>query len=281
MTEQIKAGLERLGRFSRKEKSTRTEAPQYIPDDYDLLYRINPYLHSLMNRSSFQCLQVSLRESKIEGTEVVDIGASSNFLRGTVFLNATRTIAIDPAYRLYDRNHHKAFVGKTERQEMEELLQYACRNLQIPARMNQNGATQITGEREGKRRSFELLPEDANTWLLNQKPQTIANFVVCRVFPSPSAWGKIISSLRDEGILITTGYGKQYDDSWREEKLRYDPDITQGGGMNIENSPLPSNGNSGILGLTSIAQFDRTLYFYRKNHHLEPVDISQAIINNQ
>lgn len=204
-------------------------------------------------------------------------------------MSVTKTTAIDPAYKWYDHKQkypfaptpypHGVFGGKAEQEEMEKLLRYACKDLQIPPRMNRDGATQITGERDSKQRSFELLPEDANAWFLSQKPQTIANFVAYRVFPSPLIWGKIISSLKEGGILITTGYGKQ-NDSWRAEKLKYDPDIIFGGGVDVDNSPLPANGNSEILGLISVAQFDQ-VYFYHKTHHLEPTEITQAIINNQ
>lgn len=285
----IRIGLKQLGRFLRREKPVRSEIPHYIGDNYDLLHSVDPYLSSLMDRPSFQRLQVSLQKSDSYGDEVVDIAASRNFLRGLIFLDATRTIAIDPAYKWYDHESsdpfaptsypHGVFGGKAEREDMQKLLQYACKDLQTPAKMNQDGATLITGERENKQRSFELLPEDANTWLLNQKPQTIANFVVYRVFPSPLVWGKIISSLRDGGTLITTGYGKQ-NDSWREEKLKYEPDIARGGGVDVDNSALPTNGSSRLLGLISIAQFDH-VHFYRKIRHLEPAEISQAILNNQ
>lgn len=284
----IKGRVERLGRFLKREKPTETELPHYIDDDYNLLHYVDPYLHGLMNQESFQSLQASLQNSNSSGAEIVDIAASRNFLRGLFFLNSTKTTAIDPAYKWYDHEvkdpfaptpyPHGVFGGKAEREEMEKLLRYACNDLQIPQKMSQNGTTKITGERGGKQRSFELLPEDANTWLLNQEPQTVANFVVYRIFPSPFIWGKIISSLKDGGILITTGYGQQ-NDSFRMERLNYDPDITHGGGVDVDNSSLPANGNSETLGLTSIAQFDH-VHFYRKTNHLESGDITKAVINN-
>lgn len=285
----IRSRVELLSRFLRGERLVKSELPHYIDDDYDLLHYVDPHLHSLMNRELFQSLRASLQNSNGGSTEAVDIAASRNFLRGLVFLNVAKIIALDPAYKWYDHETedpfaptpypHGVFGGKAEREEMEKLLQYACSNLQVSTIMNQDGASQIIGERGGKPREFKLLPEDANAWLLVQRPQTVANFVVYRVFPSPLMWGKIISSLREGGILITTGYGRQ-NDSWRTEKLKYEPDISQGGGVDVDNSPLPTNGDSEALGLTSIAQFD-SIHFYKKTLHLEPDEISKRIVNNQ
>lgn len=261
----------------------------YIQDDYDLLYLVDGSLQRLIDRSSFQDLQYLLQNEITDRERVVDIGAGRNFLRGVVFLDAVKTIAVDPAYKWYD--HHPrdpfgsrpypsgVFGGQGERDEMENLLQSACRNLQIPARMNKAGATHIEGARDGERKSFELIPEDANTWLLNQKPQTVSNYVVYRVFPSPLAWGHLISSLKVGGLILTTGFGKQ-SDRWGSGNLKFNPDISQGGGVDIDNSQLPISGNSEAIGLESIAKINH-VNFYRKRLHLNETDLSQIITDNQ
>lgn len=87
--------------------------------------------------------------------DVVDIGAARNFLRGVLFFKATEIKAIDPAYKWYDYEGESLFDlpypegifgGKGERQEMEKLLKYTCKDLQIPEKMNNDGVTLITGE---------------------------------------------------------------------------------------------------------------------------------------
>lgn len=292
MHERFRGRLEQIGRYIRGEKHEH-ERPHYIRDDFELLGHIDFVLQKLMNRASFRHLQTALQKSNFN--DVVDIGASSNFLRGVVFFNATEIKAIDPAYKWYDYEAESpsaprpypdaVFGGKPLRQEMEGFLQYTCRNIQIPAKMNPNGVTLITGERHAQRRQFELIPEDANKWLLDQQSQSIGNFVVFRVFPSASAWGRIISSLKEGGILLTTGYGR-LDPIYVEllysetEGLEFEPDISQGGGINICNTSLPLNGNSEAIGLTSIAQFGQ-INFYKKIRHFDPDIVSQAILENR
>ena len=113
---------------------------------------------------------------------------------------------------------------------------------------------------------------------MDQQPGTIGNFVVYRVFPSAPAWGRILSSLREGGILITTGYGKLV--PLQDEELQYEPDIAEGGGIDVYGSPLPLNGNTGAIGMTPIAQFDE-INFYKKIRHLELERVSKAILDNQ
>lgn len=289
MQELIRGGFEQLSKFFRKEKPDGSEMPYYVSDDYDLLYYVDPYLQNLLGRSSFQRLQTALQNAGMI-SDVVDIGASRNFLRGLVFLNATKTTAIDPAYKWYDHESEDPFAqtpypygifgGKAERRETERLLQYACGDLQIPERFDSEGSISITGERHNQQRIFKLVSEDANEWLLDQQPQTIENFVVNRVFPSAFAWGKILSSLREGGTLLTTGYGKLEQKLWETERVEYEPDISQGGGADVDNSPLPLNANSEAIGLTHIAQIGQ-IHFYKKIHHLETEDVSRAILNNR
>jgi hypothetical protein len=55
--------------------------------------------------------------------------------------------------------------------------------------------------------------------------------VVYRVFPSAPAWGRIIASLKEGVILLTTGYGRLdqtliYSET---EEFEFEPDISQGG----------------------------------------------------
>ncbi len=150
MSERIRGRLEQLGRFFKREKRIEPEIPSYINDDYDLLGHLDPPLHNELNRSSFQHLQTTLQSSETFD-DVVDIGASRNVLRGVAFLNTAKITAIDPAYRWYDYEMKDPFTqtpypngvfgGKIERKEMEKLLAYACRALEIPATMNQDRAT--------------------------------------------------------------------------------------------------------------------------------------------
>lgn len=271
MGEALQYGLRQLREFF--DRTLNPRPPHYIVDDYNLLRYIDPYLHRIMNPLQFQ----RLRDSLGALDSIVDIGAGSNFLRGLVLFDATHVLAIDPTYKWYG---HQARGGRAGRMKMERLLRFSCLDLQIPSTMNPDGTTLIRGVRGGKQRSFDLVSEDTSRWLLQQRPQTIGSFVVYRVFPSPSEWASIISSLKLGGGLLTTGYGRPA--LWGSEYVDYTPKISQGGEADVYSSPLPASGEPERVGLEDLhLDPSKQVHLYRKYRHLGPPSIFQAISDNQ
>lgn len=245
--------------------------------DFDLLKRQGLYLSNLIGQRSFKQLKEEL--STAEPT-TVDIGAGNNVLTGVIFFNAMRTVCVDPAYAWYDcakenLDQHLpsgVFGGIWHKDKMISNLRLAFKDLQLPQRIEGYNPKVIEGKRGKLKRTIELYPDDAAVWIRQQHANSLPNIVMWRVFTSAENWGLVISSLKTGGFLLTTGIGES---KFGEILEAEDKDKFSGGG-DVDNTPIPRNGKSELIGLRPIA--DPPIYFYQKVQHFPEEEIAKTII---
>ncbi|MBI4064909.1 hypothetical protein HY409_00870 [Candidatus Gottesmanbacteria bacterium] len=251
--------------------------------DWELFFRTDPYLAHEMGHECFLMLQ---KKMKGADDEVIDLGSGRNLLRGLIFLNAKKIIGIDPGYEWYESTDDRyslvpelsnVFGGVGEKQDMVRLLKRACKNLAIPQRIEDSGVHEISGIRNGQRREFQLHPVDAGQWIDDQVENSIPNIIVWRTFVPADIWGKIITSLKIGGYLITTGYGKIYPRS-KIELFRDFDSITCG--VDVDDSPVPVNGNTQSVGLESLTLLPN-MYFYQKTKQIDSKVIREEVLRNK
>ncbi len=244
--------------------------------DFPFLERIDGYLANQLGANRFKDLIQKFADAD---KTAYDIGAARNPIRGIVFFNARRIICIDPGYEWYEYRPatgqestipYDFFAGKGEKDEMIKIFKTGLKHIQLPRRIE--GATPhvVRAMRKGQERIIELRPEDGSRWIKNQAPESLSNIILWRTFLPSKIWGEVIASLKVRGFLVTTGFGKI------EGRGDYEK-IACGG--DIDNSPLPGNGNAQTLGLQPLTDLPE-IYFYQKIKHLPQQEITMNIRKN-
>lgn len=248
--------------------------------DFDLLRQTDPGFAESLGKEDFSRIKTVVLHAE---KTTVDIGAGSNPLKGLIFFDAIKTICIDPAYAWYEQKAGSdifksiippdIFGGIGYKHEITENVRKAFKNLQVPRKIEGPEQKIIQGNRFGRERIIELIPAGAAGWLSEQKPDSIPNLVMWRVFTSAQNWGKLISSLKTGGYLITTGIGR----SAFGELLDDENQNRFSGGVDVSDTPLPRNGKSESIGLLPIPFRNPIQYFYQKIRDYPPDYVAQQI----
>lgn len=244
--------------------------------DLPLLERIDPFLAHQLGPNRFKDL---IQKFASTDETAYDIGAARNPLRGIVFFDARRIICIDPGYEWYEYIPttgqespipYDFFGGIGEKDEMIRVLKTGLKHVQLPRTIEGVAPHVIRAMRKGQERVVELHSEDGSNWIKKQVPESLSNIILWRTFLPSRIWGEVISSLEVGGFLITTGFGKieGHDDY---EKIAC--------GGDIDNSPLPRNGNTQALGLQPLTDLPE-IYFYQKIRHLPQEKITMNTRKN-
>lgn len=221
----------------------------------------------------------------------LDIGGGCNPLRALPLASGLKgVISVDPCYSYYEEkdesyekypeNYH-IFGGIGEKKSMIQILKLSLNNLEIPRRIEGSEPKLIRGKRRQCPIAIELVPEDACAWIVNNRTQRYPIVIVWRTFLPAQIWGYVIETIMPGGVLITTGYGSK-DRLFTPPGEQYidleDYEIVSCG-VDIDNTPLPRNGNSQAIGLNPIL-LGSNMYFYRKVNDLPPTQVTEALLAN-
>lgn len=244
-----------------------------------LIGTIDPYLVNQLGTNKMHQL---LNQISATQDTVLDIGASRSIGRATAFFDATHTLCVDPAYEHYESKEGVGFGIVYEKQNMINELRSTFSEVRIPAKIQGQQTHLIEGTRAQRKRSLDLIPQRILDWLSNPNPSEFHHVIAWRTFLPAEVWGEIINRLPIGGVLMTSGYGEQpAHPQFRPtaQPIAFTSLDQVGFGIDVENTPLPRNGNTQAVGLLPLTNL-KNIYFYRKNRHLGSEEIGEALRQN-
>ncbi len=229
--------------------------------DWELLKTIDFSLAKKLGKAEFLRLK---EELKGRAKWAIDIGAARNPLRAFSLLGVEKVMAIDPNYADF-----------TEWEWLTKNLQAALRLMFIFEIKEPDVSWVVKGFRHESLREIYFSHIRAEGFLKELPVQSVPAFVSWRTFLPSNYWGYIIESLEIGGVLITTGYG-EIESFWGESFQDLEG---IGGGVEIQASPLPRNGNTSAIGMQSLTDADAML-IYEKKFHVPAEEATQALLEN-
>lgn len=260
--------------------------------DRQLLSCVDPFLDQALTANGLSEITSAIGTREL----AVDYGSGRNPFRALVLGRAREIYAIDPAYYSYNildfptnptqPASYGVFGGRGEKQELIQLSKQALKHISIPTFTPGNPSYELTGYRHGGNFDIHLIPEYVERWLDHASFQTPLS-IVWRAFPSAITWGDILAKIPIGGVLITTGYGQTR--PLLKVSRNVDNYESLACGVDVDNSALPRNGNTGAIGLEPLIKpshilkdpiEQKTIYFYRKIRHIAVSQIESALLRN-
>lgn len=179
------------------------------------------------------------------------------------FLGIKNCVGVDPAYHPIT-NKRKVRVAKGEEAwqvnplQLKAVLEALGKIIKEEYEVEGHPILDLILSKKGVKKvkypsiNYTFINDDLANFLRKEKRQ-YPFIILKRTFPKIEGWVLIISSLSNDGYLLTSGCGNPF---YGSETIS---------GVDIANTPLPLYFPSSLLGLNLILETPDKMYFYKKN----------------